>query len=73
MNYDPIKSVNRNMNKEEKIQLKKEDSNIKIDEKLYNRQLYVLGHEAMKRMAESNVLIVGLNGLGLEIGKNFKF
>lgn len=41
-----------------------------IDESLYSRQLYVLGHEAMKRMGSSNVLIVGLKGLGLEIAKN---
>lgn len=41
-----------------------------IDESLYSRQLYVLGHEAMKRMSASNVLIVGLRGLGVEIAKN---
>lgn len=41
-----------------------------IDEALYSRQLYVLGHEAMKRMGTSNVLIVGLKGLGVEIAKN---
>ncbi|KIL68290.1 hypothetical protein M378DRAFT_8955 [Amanita muscaria Koide BX008] len=41
-----------------------------IDEGLYSRQLYVLGHEAMKKMAASNVLIVGLQGLGVEIAKN---
>lgn len=41
-----------------------------IDEALYSRQLYVLGHEAMKRMGASNVLIVGLKGLGVEIAKN---
>lgn len=41
-----------------------------IDEGLYSRQLYVLGHEAMKRMAVSNVLIVGVQGLGAEIAKN---
>ncbi|KAL5337729.1 hypothetical protein BJX70DRAFT_368601 [Aspergillus crustosus] len=41
-----------------------------IDESLYSRQLYVLGHEAMKRMGSSNVLIVGLKGLGVEIAKN---
>lgn len=39
-----------------------------IDEGLYSRQLYVLGHEAMKRMSASNVLIIGLKGLGIEIG-----
>jgi len=41
-----------------------------IDEALYSRQLYVLGHEAMKRMGASNVLVVGLKGLGVEIAKN---
>lgn len=41
-----------------------------IDESLYSRQLYVLGHEAMKKMNSSNVLIVGLKGLGVEIAKN---
>lgn len=41
-----------------------------IDESLYSRQLYVLGHEAMKQMLESNVLILGLRGLGVEIAKN---
>lgn len=40
-----------------------------IDESLYSRQLYVLGHEAMKRMGCSNVLIAGLKGLGVEIGE----
>lgn len=41
-----------------------------IDEGLYSRQLYVLGHEAMRRMAISDVLVSGLNGLGVEIAKN---
>ncbi|KAI9679243.1 MAG: E1 ubiquitin-activating protein [Caeruleum heppii] len=41
-----------------------------IDESLYSRQLYVLGHEAMKKMNSSNVLVVGLKGLGVEIAKN---
>ncbi|UQC75836.1 ubiquitin-activating enzyme E1 [Colletotrichum lupini] len=44
--------------------------NTEIDESLYSRQLYVLGHEAMKRMGASNILIVGLKGLGVEIAKN---
>ena len=44
--------------------------NTEIDESLYSRQLYVLGHEAMKRMGASNVLIIGLKGLGVEIAKN---
>ncbi|KAJ1980774.1 E1 ubiquitin-activating protein [Dimargaris cristalligena] len=31
---------------------------------------YVLGREAMQKMSESNVLIVGLKGLGVETAKN---
>lgn len=41
-----------------------------IDEGLYSRQLYVLGHDAMRKMASSDVLISGLGGLGVEIAKN---
>ena len=41
-----------------------------IDESLYSRQLYVLGHDAMNRMRQSDVLVVGLRGLGVEIAKN---
>jgi ubiquitin-activating enzyme E1 len=41
-----------------------------IDEGLYSRQLYVLGHEAMKKMAKSSVLVIGCDGLGVEIAKN---
>lgn len=41
-----------------------------IDEGLYSRQLYVLGHEAMRRMASSDVLVCGARGLGVEIAKN---
>jgi ubiquitin-activating enzyme E1 len=50
--------------------LKDASANGEIDESLYSRQLYVLGHEAMKRMGLSNILIVGLRGLGVEIAKN---
>src|SRR5271163_3048992 len=46
------------------------DEHGEIDESLYSRQLYVLGHEAMKRMSASNILVVGLKGLGVEIAKN---
>uniref|UniRef100_T1KIL5 E1 ubiquitin-activating enzyme n=2 Tax=Tetranychus urticae TaxID=32264 RepID=T1KIL5_TETUR len=41
-----------------------------IDESLYSRQLYVLGHEAMRKMAYSDVLVSGMNGLGVEVAKN---
>ncbi|KAF2108059.1 hypothetical protein BDV96DRAFT_588146 [Lophiotrema nucula] len=46
------------------------DASGEIDESLYSRQLYVLGHEAMKRMGSSNILVAGLRGLGVEIAKN---
>lgn len=35
------------------------DGDNAIDEGLYSRQLYVMGHEAQKRMASSDVLIIG--------------
>lgn len=41
-----------------------------IDESLYSRQLYVLGKEAMLKMQNANVLVIGLKGLGVEIAKN---
>lgn len=41
-----------------------------IDENLYSRQLYAIGFDAMKKMADSSVLISGMNGLGVEIAKN---
>ncbi|KAK9450887.1 uncharacterized protein V1518DRAFT_436873 [Limtongia smithiae] len=47
----------------------KEDGSV-IDEGLYSRQLYVLGEEAMKKLNTSNILLVGLKGLGVEIAKN---
>ena len=43
--------------------------NSDIDEDLYSRQLYVLGHEAMRKMKASDVLICGINGVGAEIGE----
>lgn len=42
----------------------------KVDEKLYSRQLYVMGHDAQRRMMKSRVLVIGLSGLGVEIAKN---
>ncbi|XP_062871211.1 ubiquitin-like modifier-activating enzyme 1 [Trichomycterus rosablanca] len=48
----------------------KNGNDAEIDEGLYSRQLYVLGHDAMKRMQNSNVLVSGLRGLGVEIAKN---
>ncbi|KAJ4934953.1 hypothetical protein JOQ06_007733 [Pogonophryne albipinna] len=48
----------------------KNGNDAEIDEGLYSRQLYVLGHAAMKRMQNSNVLVSGMRGLGVEIAKN---
>jgi ubiquitin-activating enzyme E1 len=45
-----------------------ESSVMEIDENLHSRQLAVYGREVMRRMAQSSVLITGLNGLGVEIG-----
>ena len=43
-------------------------SPMEIDEDLHSRQLAVYGRESMRRMAAASVLIVGLKGLGAEIG-----
>ena len=44
--------------------------NEEIDESLYSRQLYVLGVDAMRKMQNSDILISGLGGVGVEIAKN---
>ncbi|BHF65867.1 E1 ubiquitin-activating protein [Sparganum proliferum] len=41
-----------------------------VDEGLYSRQLYVMGTDGMRKLQHTNVLISGLEGLGLEIAKN---
>jgi ubiquitin-activating enzyme E1 len=41
-----------------------------IDEDLYSRQLFVLGKDAMLSMAVSDILLIGIGGLGVEIAKN---
>jgi len=41
-----------------------------IDDSLYSRQRYVLGDGAMQKLARSNVLIIGLGGVGVEVAKN---
>ncbi len=40
-----------------------------IDEDLHSRQLAVYGRESMRRMAASSIMVVGLKGLGVEIGE----
>src|SRR6056297_3512458 len=45
-------------------------ASIVVDEALYSRQLYVLGLPTQQRLAASNILVVGLGGVGVEITKN---
>jgi ubiquitin-activating enzyme E1 len=40
-----------------------------IDESLYSRQLYAIGKEAMGKITQTNVLISGLTGAGIELAK----
>ena len=49
--------------------LKKVEISSEIDESLYSRQLYVLDVNSMKRIINSDVLIIGLKGVGTEIGE----
>jgi hypothetical protein len=39
-----------------------------IDDDLFSRQLYAIGFAAQARIQTSSVLIVGLRGIGVEIG-----
>ncbi|KAI8014407.1 Ubiquitin-activating enzyme E1 2 [Camellia lanceoleosa] len=41
-----------------------------IDEDLHSRQLAVYGRETMRRLFASNVLVSGMQGLGVKIAKN---
>ncbi|XP_002982764.2 ubiquitin-activating enzyme E1 2 [Selaginella moellendorffii] len=45
-------------------------SDVEIDEDLHSRQLAVYGRETMRRLFGANVLVSGLQGLGVEIAKN---
>ena len=46
-------------------------NNQEIDEDLHSRQLAVYGRETMRKLFASNVLISGMQGLGVEIGNDF--
>jgi hypothetical protein len=41
---------------------------VQIDEDLHSRQLAVYGKESMGRMANAEIVILGLKGLGVEVG-----
>ncbi|KAI2808196.1 E1 ubiquitin-activating protein [Blomia tropicalis] len=61
---------NGNISNNSDVEMNNHSQDGQIDESLYSRQLYVLGHEAMQRMAKSSVLIIGVGGLGVEVAKN---
>jgi ubiquitin-activating enzyme E1 len=48
----------------------KNSSEADIDEGLYSQHLYMLGHETMKWLQTSSILVLGLWNLGMEIVKN---
>jgi len=52
------------------MEVEKEAPKKKIDEGLYSRQLYVMSHEAMAKITSTDVLIIGMKGLGVETAKN---
>jgi len=64
------KTTSSRSNSSSEIKMETNGGGQEIDEGLYSRQLYVLGHEAMKKMGASNILISGMKGLGVEIAKN---
>eukprot|EP00759_Apiculatamorpha_spiralis_P024831 PhF_6_TR27979/c0_g1_i1/m.41415/K03178/UBE1, UBA1; ubiquitin-activating enzyme E1 len=41
-----------------------------FDEQLYNRQVYAVGADAQRKYSVTDILLVGLSGLGVEIAKN---
>lgn len=45
-----------------------DSAKVTIDEDLHSRQLAVYGKESMKRMANADILIIGVKGLGVEVG-----
>ena len=50
--------------------MSKEESNNKIIENLYSRQIGTIGKEAMNHLMKLKVLILGMRGNGIEIAKN---
>ena len=70
LDQDNTSNMSTTSNSNNNADQNKNENNDEIDESLYSRQLYVYGHEAMKRMQSSNILISGLRGLGVEVAKN---
>eukprot|EP01061_Rhynchopus_euleeides_P038990 TRINITY_DN6686_c0_g1_i2.p1 TRINITY_DN6686_c0_g1~~TRINITY_DN6686_c0_g1_i2.p1 ORF type:complete len:1103 (+),score=303.92 TRINITY_DN6686_c0_g1_i2:83-3310(+) len=46
------------------------DVDVDVDQDLYSRVQYVLGAEAMQKLASTRILVVGAGGLGTEVAKN---
>lgn len=42
----------------------------KIDQDLYNRQIYVIGNQGMLKLSKAHVFMLNIGGLGVEIAKN---
>merc|ERR1719297_775002 len=57
-NSDESTSKTQNSNSSSSNNLNS-NSPTEVDEKLYSRQLYVMGHEAQRRMMTSSVLMIG--------------
>lgn len=52
------------------MKVKEEEEGIEGKEKIYDRQIRLWGVEAQNKMMNSNVLIIGLNGINIEACKN---
>lgn len=49
-----------------------ENKGEEIDVGLYSRQIYVLSLEVLIKLSKMDVLVCGLSGLGVEVGKKIK-
>lgn len=41
-----------------------------VKEKYYNRGIFILGEEGMENLCNSEILVIGLSSVGIEICKN---
>lgn len=55
-----------------RLRMTRSDASVgELDEDLHSRQLAVYGRDSMRKMAAAQVVILGMNGLGVEIGALF--
>lgn len=54
--------------KRRKLNVAGEAVDDEIDDGLYSRQLYAIGLDAQRKIMNTKVLLIGLSGLGAEIG-----